>query len=162
MWRRLARPPRHNHKMKNNSAIVLLLLSLGLFYTFTNDQYKDARRLQALAGEYRNILQNVSAIVESRDRLLVTYETFPKAEIERINKILPDNIDTVRLALDLDDMATRHGIAIKSIQATTGTGGDEELVVLPENDKLYERATVTFSFVSNYANFMSFIEDIER
>ena len=59
--------------MKNNSAIVLLLLSLGLFYTFTNDQYKDARRLQALAGEYRNILQNVSAIVESRDRLLVTY-----------------------------------------------------------------------------------------
>ena len=91
--------------MKSNTAIVLLLLSVGLFYTFTNSQYQDVKKLHTLANEYQSVLENVSAIIELRERLLVTYETFPQADIERINKVLPDNVDTVRLALDLDAIA---------------------------------------------------------
>ncbi|KKT14510.1 MAG: hypothetical protein UW76_C0026G0007 [Parcubacteria group bacterium GW2011_GWF2_44_8b] len=148
--------------MKNNTAIILLLLSVGLFYTFTNDQYQDVKKLYALSSEYRNVLQSVSAIVELRDRLLVTYETFPKAEIERINQVLPDNIDNVQLALDLDAMASRYGISIESIQAEVGVGNDASLVVLPENAGVYEKATVSLSFVANYENFMRLLADIEK
>src|SRR3989344_153515 len=152
----------HQTKMKNNTAIILLLLSVGLFYTFTNDQYQDVKKLYALSSEYRNVLQSVSAIVELRDRLLVTYETFPKAEVERINEVLPDNIDNVQLALDLDAMASRYGISIESIQAEVGVGNDASLVVLPENAGVYEKATVSLSFVANYENFMRLLADIEK
>ena len=148
--------------MKTNSAIILLLLSIGLFYTFTNGQYQEVKRLRLLSSEYKNVLQNVSAIIELRDRLLVTYETFPKAEIERINKVLPDNIDIVKLALDLDGMASQHGISIKSVKAEVGAGVDASLIVLPENAKVYEKATVSFDFVSNYENFTRLLTDIER
>lgn len=148
--------------MKNNTAIILLFLSIGLFYTFTNAQYQDVKKLYTLAGEYQNVLQNVSLITEFRDRLLVTYETFPKAEINRINKVLPDNIDTVQLALDLDSMASRYGISIKNIQAVAGASGDANAVVLPENSSVYEKATVSFSFVSNYENFMRLLADLEK
>src|SRR3990167_4614487 len=89
-------------KMKHNTAIVLLLLSLGLFYTFTNSQYREVKELSALANEYQSVLKNISQIVELRDSLLATYATIPVVEIDRMNKVLPDNIDTVRLALDLD------------------------------------------------------------
>ena len=148
--------------MKTNSAIILLLLSVGLFYTFTNGQYQEVKRLRLLSSEYKNVLQNVSAIIELRDRLLVTYETFPKAEVERINKVLPDNIDIVKLALDLDGMASRYGISIKSVKAEVGTGANPSLIVLPENAKVYEKATVSFDFVSNYENFTRLLIDMER
>lgn len=118
--------------------------------------------MQALANEYQNILENASDIVDLRDNLLITYTTLPKAEIERIDKVLPDNIDTVRLALDLDNMAARHGISIKSIKTTTGEADDKSLIVLPSHATNYDRAVISFSFISNYQNFKSFIADIEK
>jgi Tfp pilus assembly protein PilO len=148
--------------MKNNTAIILLLLSVGLFYTFTNGQYQDVKKLHALSSEYKGILRNIAAIVELRDRLQVTYATLPVAEIERVSKVLPDNIDTVRLALDLDSMASRYGISIDSIKVEVGAAGGTDLVVLPEYAEVYDKATVSFSFVSNYGNFMRLLADVEK
>ncbi|MDO8729302.1 MAG: type 4a pilus biogenesis protein PilO [bacterium] len=148
--------------MKNNTAIILLLLSVGLFYAFTNGQYQEVKKLYALTNEYKNVLKNVSDIVELRDRLRITYETFPKAELERINKVLPDHIDTVQLALDLDSMASRYGISIKSIKTEKGAATDADFVVLPENASVYEKATVSLSFISNYENFKRLLADIEK
>ncbi|MEX2013639.1 MAG: hypothetical protein WD897_01870 [Parcubacteria group bacterium] len=148
--------------MNNKTAIILLLLSVGLFYTFTNGQYQDVKKLSILSGEYRNVLQNISAIIELRDRLLVTYETFTGAEVERINEVLPDNIDTVRLALDLDGMASRHGISIESIQTAVGSGEGANLITPSASGRVYEKATVSLGFVSNYQNFMRLLADIER
>ena len=148
--------------MKTNTAIILLLLSVGLFYTFTDGQYREVKKLRLLSNDYSNVLRNISAITELRDRLLVAYETFPKAEIERMNKVLPDNIDTVRLALDLDGMASRHGISIRSVKVTTGAAENAGLIVLPEDGRVFERATVSFDFVSNYGNFTRLLADIEK
>ena len=148
--------------MNNNSTIVLFLLSIGLFYTFTNVQYKEVKELRILVGEYQDVLKNASAIVELKDSLLVTYQSFPKEETERINKVLPDNVDTVRLALDLDGMASRYGISIKNIQVATGVNKDANLIILPENAGVYDKATVSFSFISNYENFKHLLGDLEK
>ncbi len=148
--------------MKNNTAIILLLLSLGLFYTFTNLQYQEVKGLRTLASEYQNVLHSVSAIIELRDNLLLDYGTIPKVEIDRINKALPDGIDNVRLALDLDSMASRYGISIKNVQAATGVNKEASLIVLPEYAKPYDKAEISFSFVSNYENFTRLLADIEK
>lgn len=147
---------------KSTTAVILLLLSIGLFYAFTNGQYREVRELRAVAAEYQNVLQNASAIVALRDRLLVSYEALPKAEVDRIDKVLPDDIGTVRLALDLDDMASRYGISIKNIKATTEASEDAGLVVLPAYASIYGKATVSFSFISSYENFKRLLADLEK
>jgi len=147
--------------MKNNTAIVLLFLSVGISYTFTNDQYQDVKELQALSNKYSETLLNARAIVELRDQLLLTYESLPQADIDRINKALPDKMDTVRLALDLDGIASRYGVTIKSIQ-TTVVSNDLNSVILPENAGVYDKATVSFNFVSNYENFTQLVTDLEK
>ena len=148
--------------MQNNTAIVLLVLSAGLFYTFTNVQYKEVKEFSAVAEQYRNVLNDISSITELRDNLLVTYQALPKEEIDRLNKVVPDNVDAVRLALDLDGMASRYKISIKNIQVVLGTNPNAQTIVLPEYANAYEQATVTFSFISNYENFMKFLGDIEK
>lgn len=148
--------------MKNNSTIVLLLLSVGLFYTFTNAQYQDVKKLNILVSDYQNVLQNVAAIAELRDVLLSDYGTVPKMEIDRLNKVLPNNIDNVRLALDLDSMAARYGVSIKNIKTTTEAGGNAGLIILPEYASPYEKVTVSFSFVASYEDFMGLLVDIEK
>jgi hypothetical protein len=148
--------------MKNNTAIILILLSIGLFFTFTTTQYQEVKRAHLLASEYRSVLGSVSAIIGLRDNLLSDYETLPRAEVTRINKVLPDNIDTVRLALDLDSIASRYGISIKNVQTDTEVNADANLIVLPEFSSPYDKVTVSFSFISNYANFIRLLADLER
>ena len=149
--------------MKDTSAIALLLLSVGLFYTFTNAEYKEVKELQALANEYEDVLDEAEDIMKLRDKLLDTYSTISKSEIDRLNKVLPDNIDTVQMALDLDGIASRYGISIKSIKTTTDASIiDPTLTVLPEYAAPYDRANVSFSFVSDYDNFKLMLNDLEK
>lgn len=148
--------------MKNNTAIILILLSIGLLYTFTNGQYQDVKKLNIIFDEYKEVLQNVSAISALRDELLVTYGTFSRLEIERLNEVLPDNINTVDLALEIDGMASRYGISIKSVRTAIGADKNAGLIVLPEYAGPYDKATVSFSFVSNYENFTRLLVDIEK
>lgn len=147
--------------MKNKSPIILVLLSVGLFYTFTNVEYKKVQSLSALASQYQDVLKNVSGITRLRDGLLIAYEEFPQEAIRRIEKVLPDNVDTVRLALELDSMASRYGIAIKNVRLGNDTNSSP-LPILPENASSYEKAAVSFSFVSNYANLKRLLADMEN
>jgi len=147
--------------MKNKSPIILLLLSVALFYTFTNVEYKKVTGLQAQANDYKDILSNVSDIVRFRDSLLLAYEEFPEEDITRINRVLPDNVDAVRLALELDSMASKYGISIQDINVEQEEEDFSDLI-LPENSLPYQKVTVSFSFISSYDNLKRFLSDMER
>jgi len=148
--------------MKSNTAVVLLLLSVGLFYTFTTTEYEEAQRLNVLANEYQSVLKDVSQISEIREQLAVTYGAFPKTDLDRLNKMLPDNIDTVDLAVDLDTLSSQFGVAITDIQAEAGISQNSDVVVLPENMGPYDRGTITINFIANHPDFMALLGDFEK
>ncbi len=148
--------------MKSTTAIFLVIVSLGLFLTFTRPTYEAAKALAVTSSGYRNVLDNISDIVESRDRLITNSNSLPKSEVERLSKALPENIDTVRLALDLDNMAAKYGIAIKDVKIDTETEQNASQAVLPGREKPFEKALVSVSFVSNYENFRKFLSDLEK
>lgn len=146
--------------MKNTSSLVLILISVGLFYTFVSPQYQKTGALRAEAGEYRNVIENVNMLIETRDRLMDEYQDFPRSESERLEKILPDDVDVVRLARDLDTMASQHGITIGSIQVATDKR-EEATAIEMGGAPTFEDSEITFTFVSNYPNFKSFMADLE-
>ena len=147
--------------MNNPKNLILIVLAVGLFYTFGSPQYKQVKELQASANEYQEVIENVSRIAESRDALLVNYEAIPAIERSKLLKVLPDNLDSVRLALDLDTIAGRYGIAIKNVSVDAKADANAALAVLSD-DMPYEKAVVAFSFVSNYENFLRFLTDLEK
>lgn len=148
--------------MTRPTSLVLFLLAIGLFYTFTSPQYAQLKERQVVASEYQSVIANVSSIGETRDKLLINYESIPKAEIDRISKVLPDNADTVRLAVGLDAIASANGISVKNVQMEKSVNDASALLVLPDNAASYQKVTLSFGFVSNYANFMKFLSDLER
>lgn len=147
--------------MKNSTAIILILIALGLFYTFINPQYQKSQVLSAELEQYENVLDNVSALSETRDELMVRLADIPAEDISKITKLLPDSNDVVQLALDLDTIASQYGISIRDVQVDT-TSVDNTSQIEYNQDTLYDKATVSFRFVSNYQNFRSFMSDIER
>ena len=148
--------------MKNSTAFILVLTSVGLFYTVMIPQYKKSQDLRAESAEYKNILQNVSSLTDKKNDLLVKYQAIPKDEIERVNKVLPNNVDTVRLAMDFDTIAAKYGISIKSIQVIENKNDNSTKIIQNVPSKPYSVVNVTFSFVTSYDNFRKFMQDIEK
>ncbi len=66
------------------------------------------------------------------------------------------------IARDLDTIASRYGISIKSVQIEDKSSVDARSIVVPDSALPYEKAFVSFSFISNYANFSKFLADLEK
>ncbi len=147
--------------MSKITSSILIIISIGLYYTFTSPQYDKVKELSLEAGEYRSVLDNISRVIETRDGLLGAYESIPEAELERLARVLPEDLDTVRFALDLDTLAGESGIAVKDIQVESNAPKDATLIVLPEYGNPYEKAPVSFSFISDYSNFRKFLVRLE-
>jgi Tfp pilus assembly protein PilO len=144
-------------------ALGLIVLAIALFFTFTNPYYQKVKELRASASEYENVLDNLSRIAETRDQLLINYESIPKVEIDRLGKILPANVDTVRFAQELDSISSSHGIAVTDVKVDTTVSYQEgALPALPDEGRPYENVKLSFSFVADYENFRKFLEDLEK
>jgi Tfp pilus assembly protein PilO len=148
--------------MKNSTAIILILVSIGLFYTFTDSQYQVIKGLRAEAGEYKGILKNAAAIAETRDVLYRQAQSMPQDNIDRLEKLLPDNVDAVRLAYELDTIAGKHKVTIKEIEITSSRNDHLDYIVYEDSEAPYVKATVNFSLISTYENLKGFLADVER
>jgi Tfp pilus assembly protein PilO len=148
--------------MKNSTAFILILISAGLLYVFILPQYDQIGTLQANQAQYQNILQNVSALEAKRDELLVTYQNIPQQKVDELSKVLPDNVDTVSLAMNLDTIASHYGISIKSVQTAKDNTNNSSTIVVGATSPTYGSVTFNFSFISTYSNFRKFMLDIEK
>lgn len=139
------------------------MVSVGLFYTFIDPQYGKVKEVRAEAQEFKQMLKNVSEIARIREDLEIKHREIPQQEVEKLEKALPDNSDIVKLALDLDAIASKYGIAIKKIEV--GEKQVDDVATFIEQPTIaanYEKETVSFGFVTSYDNFRNFVSDIEK
>ena len=83
------------------------------------------------------------------------YETISAADIRRIEALIPDQIDNVKLILELQQLGEQYGLVVERIDVS-GSGARE----------LAGRKLNTVSFQADlrgeYANFVDYLEQIER
>lgn len=146
--------------MKNSTAFILLLISAGLFYTFIMPQYAKVKELRAQAASYRSVLDSATEVAQRRDELSLKYQALPKDEIANLEKILPEGVDIVELAINLDTIASKYGISVKGIKVGSDRENNTTSVVSTQSGP-YKKVTVSFDFVASYDNMRKFLKDLE-
>jgi len=147
--------------MKNSTAFILLLISAATFYTWIMPQYGVVETMRSEANQYQTILANVSDLTLKRNQLLAQYKAVSPTDTARLSQVLPDNAATVDLARDFDDIASRYGISLKNVDVVTDAQSSSDQVIAPSSGQ-YGTVTVATSFISTYANFRKFLNDIEH
>lgn len=146
---------------KNATAIILIVLALGIYFTYTRGKLDEIRAVREVNNQYQEAIDNSAKLVKVRDNVLQAYNSISETDRDRLNKLVPDNVDNVRLIIDVkDDIAARHGLALKSIKTDspeTQTGGQQSA---GGNDK-YGVVKLSFSVTTTYDNFVNFLKDIE-
>ena len=162
--------------MSNLISTILLIASVGVFFGYINPTYgaqtgavdireKSIRELKEERANYADALNKTREIETVRIGLLEQIANIPTEDRERIEKLLPDNIDSVRLIIDVNNIASQYGMTLKNIgftgSATENPSGASSNTIGPQSG-LFKEVGLKFSVSGSYDNFRSFIKDLER
>lgn len=143
--------------MKSLTALILIAISIGLFFFQINPSYSEVKVLRAQAGQYDDALQVADELKKIRGELATKLASFTPEELANLEHFMPQQLDTVRIILDVDGIASAHNIQLKDIKAS-----DVGKPVSAGAQSSYNTTAVTFSFTSQYNNAEVFIHDVEQ
>jgi hypothetical protein len=141
--------------------IILIIAAVGLFFGFVKDRYAHIKELKAEVAQYDDALLRSRELQSIRDRLLSRYNTFTTGDLDRLEKILPDNVDNVRLILDIDGVASRYGMTLKSVFVEGDSSDQSGNIVVNEDGQEYAAITLRFGVSASYTDFIQFLKDLE-
>ena len=147
--------------------IILIGASVAVFVIFVSPLYNGISDLKAQVASYDQALSNSKALENERDKLTQKFNSITGENLERIKKLLPENVDNIRLILEIEKIASPFGMALRDVKYNpvktaedTQTGGIQGSGPTL-TQKEYGVWDLEFSTVGTYANFLNFIKALE-
>ena len=137
---------------------ILLVVSGIAFFGFIDPAYKKIGDLRKEAALFNEALENSEKLQQIRDTLLEKYNSFSTRDLERLEKLIPNNVDNVRLVRDLDGIASQYGMSLRDVKVETL----EKSAGLGPDTLAVGTVIVSFTVSGPYDAFLSFLRDLER
>jgi len=148
--------------MKNSfTTIFLVILSVGVFYVYVQPQYTKIQDLIIQKTEYKDALDKAEQVAVKRDELLKEYNAISKENMTRLDRILPLNLNTVKLVADINSVGGRHGITIRNVGVTEPIADNAREVATGATKKPFQSTTIRFLFDADYNKLKDFLRDLE-
>ncbi len=167
--------------------IILILASVGVFWGYVNPAYsadtgsvdnagRSVKELQSVVADYTDALSKTAEIERIRTGLLSKFNAIQPANLEKIAKLLPDHIDSVRLIIDINNIAAKHGMSLSKINLTGPSGqqpasgapvvptvssGPQNAGFGPDISQ-YDSVKLGFVVSGTYDNFIPFLKELEQ
>jgi len=145
-------------------SLILFVAAGGVFFLYTQPTYDGVKETSAQVAQYDEALSKATELQSIKQSLLSKYNTFNPSDIDRLTKLLPDHVDNVRLILDIDSLATRHGMPIQNVVvsgATSAQGDPTAIGSVSASKQKYDSLTIKFSTQGSYQTFTQFMSDLE-
>ena len=160
----------------NLIATILLVASAGAVFGFINPQYAKYEELSASKQQYVVAGEQARKVRQVREKLIQSINAISNAEKVKLTKLLPDSVDTVRLIMDINGIASKYRIFIKQIslkgdENTAGSKKDavkdlfsaqQAIPLFNPNPLPYTPLPFSFSLTSTYNDFNQFLSDLEH
>jgi Tfp pilus assembly protein PilO len=149
--------------MKLFFPIFMIIIAGAIFFWYIDPTYADVKNLLAEESQYNDALTKAQELQSVRDQLLARYNTFAQGDLDRLQKLLPDHVDNIRLILDLDSMASKYGMRVHNVSIDNPTGSvaaaPDELGAGSNN---YESINFSFVVTGTYDTFRRYLSDLEQ
>ncbi len=153
---------------KNILALILIIISVALATTFTWPKYQDLEQVMNKNSDYEKAVENYLALIKARDKIQEDYRSVSVADIdEKLEKMIPDHIDNVRLIIDVKSIIEKYGIKPTNITASTPDDKEiqaKETAVKKPLAGATQPSVVTLSFnmTTTYKTMEAVLKEIER
>lgn len=157
--------------MKFIMPMILIGIGVTTFFVFTDPLYSDVLQLRVKSSSYNEALSNSKALENERDKLTAKYNSINTDNLTKLQKLLPENIDNIRLILEIEQIASPYGMTLKDVKYNITNGNTQAPAVVgisqlgamaqQANPKDYGIWNLEFSTSGTYNNFINFTKDLE-
>src|SRR3989344_3137700 len=106
--------------------VILIGISIAVFSMFTSPIYNQMAGLRTKAASYNEALSNSKALENERDKLTTKYNSINPDDLIKLQKLLPENIDNIRLILEIEQIALPYGMVLKNVKYNATTDKDNQ------------------------------------
>ena len=157
---------------KNITATILTALAFGVYFTYTTVKWDEVKAVQAVNDQYSQAIANADNLITTRDKVLQAYNSLSEDDRARIDKMVPNSVDNIRLIIDINSIANRRGIVLRGINAQarmSGAPNGQDMAGSPSGDMpnniisapTLDTVSVSFNTSTSYGNFIDFMRDLE-
>lgn len=153
---------------------ILIALALGIFFTYTSKQYTKVKELRAVNAAYEKAIADSVELIKKRDQVVSAYNSISEQDRQRLERILPDHVDSIRLINDIKSLLARRAVTLKSVKtgsanAIVGKGNVKEnpsasiVSNQPAEDEgdVVKSETLNLQFTTSYDTFLEILRDLE-
>ncbi len=144
--------------MSNIVSIILILASAGLFFGYIDPTYVKVKDLLTEQANYDRALDNAKQYKLEQQKHLKKLNEMSTIAQAKLAKLLPDNIDNIRLIIDIDETAKKYNMRIRNFKADVSAQKD----TIGRDDVPYGTLTLSFSTTASYPIFIAFMKELEK
>jgi Tfp pilus assembly protein PilO len=153
--------------MKNVISLILIAVGIMIFFMYTNGKFVILKVLDAEENKYDAALEKSKELIALRDALLAKYNAIPTEDLEKINRVIPNSVDSVRLIIEINAIAARHkltllDINVGEVQSSAAAGQADVPGRIGPVSSSYGSITLSFGVNTSYETFRAFMADLER
>jgi len=143
--------------------LLLIIIAIASFFWWINPHYTNVQLLQTQLGQSNSALDSMSELESVRAGLIEKQDSFDATNIAKLQKLLPDNVDNIRLFLDIQGIASRYGTSISDIAvADQNQKSSSSQQPIGPSGKQYGQMMLSFSITTSYENLSLFLKDLEK
>jgi Tfp pilus assembly protein PilO len=158
--------------MRFITPIIFIVVAGAFFFMVTNPMYNNISDIKVQAASYNDALSTSKTLESERDALTTKYNAIDPDDLTKLQKLLPDNVNNIRLILEIEQIAAPYGMTLTNIKydatddsSTTGTTDTTTVVqggsTPPTSNQDYGTFNLEFSTSGTYDNFMNFTKNLE-
>ncbi|KKR79482.1 MAG: hypothetical protein UU24_C0007G0009 [Candidatus Nomurabacteria bacterium GW2011_GWA2_40_9] len=148
---------------------ILIAVAITGFFMLVNPMYKELSVLKAQMASYNQALDNSKALENERDKLTKKYSDINSENLDKLVKLLPDNVENIRLILEIEKIASPYGMILKDVRYDTAKKDETNNTVTLADGQVNNEFTskdygiwsLEFSTEGTYTNFLNFTRDLE-
>lgn len=167
--------------MKSLGPIMLIIISIGIFFFYVDPEYKKVKELQDEIKANKEVLVVANNLKLKKDELNAKFNQISQLEKENLEKLLPDTVDNVRLIIDINSIANSSSVVIRDINIQSNESnisGDAKKTVsqssnfnaIKEEEGIIKYVdtskigvlTFSFSVSAKYEVFLDFLKQLEE
>jgi Tfp pilus assembly protein PilO len=152
--------------------LILILSSIGIFFGYVDTTYKgggsfvegkiETYSIKKLKGEYeiyQKALYDANEVKQRFNDLTGQKNSIPKQDKEKLEKLLPDNVDNIKLIVEFNEIAQKRRLSLKNMSVV---GFAKSTDTIGPDKTPYGVLSLKFSVNTTYETFLSFVDDLER
>lgn len=146
--------------MSNITSIVLILISVGIFFGFIDGEYAKVLEIKKDQASLNETLKNAVNLDSQYQAKITSFDAIKDENKEAIEKMLPSSIDNIRLIIDLDEGIAwkNYRMRVRNFKAETTAARDS----IGTDRKAYGTLSMSFSTTGSYDSFIAFLGSLER